>query len=67
VRNTSNIGEVRTNSKERRRGPMNFNEPEVLELGEARDLIETTIIPLDEEGPDAARTKLGGAIYVSEE
>jgi hypothetical protein len=46
---------------------MNFNEPEVLELGEARELIETTIIPLDEEGPDAARTKLGGAIYVSEE
>ena len=46
---------------------MNFNEPEVVELGEARDLIQETIIPFDEEGPAGARTKLEGAIYVSEE
>ena len=46
---------------------MNFNEPEVLELGEARELIETTLIPADEEGPVFDRTKLIGAIYVSEE
>jgi hypothetical protein len=46
---------------------MNFNEPEVLELGEARELIQTTIWPADEEGPVGARTKLEGAIYTSEE
>ena len=46
---------------------MNFNEPEVMELGEARELIQTTFIPLDEEGPVAARTKLEEPIYVSEE
>lgn len=46
---------------------MNFNEPEVLELGEARELIQTTLIPADEEGPVFARTELVKAIYVSEE
>lgn len=46
---------------------MNFNEPEVLELGEARELIQGGIYPGDEEGPAGARTKLEGAIYVSEE
>ena len=46
---------------------MNFNEPEVVELGEARDLIQETLIPSDEEGPVFARTKLEGAIYASEE
>lgn len=42
---------------------MKFNEPEVLELGEARELIQETAIPADEEGPVFARTKLDGAIY----
>ena len=46
---------------------MNFNEPEVLELGEARELIQETLVPADEEGPIFDRTKLNGAIYVSEE
>lgn len=46
---------------------MNFNEPEVLELGEARELIQTTIIPDDEEGPEGFRTRVLAAIYVSEE
>lgn len=46
---------------------MNFNEPEVLELGEARELIQETLIPADEEGPVFDRTKLIRAIYVSEE
>ena len=42
---------------------MKFNEPEVLELGEARELIQETVVPADEEGPVFARTKLQGAIY----
>lgn len=46
---------------------MKFNEPEVVELGEARDLIQETIVPADEEGPIFARTQLEGAIYASEE
>lgn len=46
---------------------MNFNEPEIVKLGEARELIQTTLIPLDEEGPEAARTKLAVAVYVTEE
>jgi len=46
---------------------MNFNEPEVLELGEAHELIQETIVPADEEGLMGARTKLAGAIYVAEE
>ena len=46
---------------------MNFNEPEVLELGEARELIQETAVPADEEGPIFDRTKLQSAIYVSEE
>ena len=46
---------------------MKFNEPEVLELGEARELIQETSIPADEEGPVFARTKFEGAIYVAEE
>jgi hypothetical protein len=46
---------------------MKFNEPEVLELGEARELIQETAVPFDEEGPIFDRTKLEGAIYISEE
>lgn len=46
---------------------MKFNEPEVLELGEARELIQDTVIPLDEEGPAGARTKLDSAIYTADE
>ena len=46
---------------------MNFNEPEVLELGAARELIQETLIPADEEGPMGARTKLDGAIYLADE
>ena len=45
---------------------MNFNEPEVLELGEARELIQETLIPDDEEGPMGARTKLNWVIYSEE-
>ena len=46
---------------------MNFNEPEVLELGEARELIQETQMPGDDEGPIFARTKNQSAIYNSEE
>jgi len=46
---------------------MNFNEPEVLELGEAQELIQETILPADEEGPMGFRTKLVIAIYLAEE
>jgi len=46
---------------------MNFNEPEVLTLGEASDLIQETLIPFDEEGPAGARTKLDSAIYLADE
>jgi hypothetical protein len=46
---------------------MNFNEPEVLELGQAHELIQETIFPADEEGPMGARTKLDSAIYLAEE
>ena len=46
---------------------MNFQEPEVMELGEARELIQETMIPDDEEGPVGFRTKLEGAIYLAAE
>ena len=46
---------------------MTFNEPEVMELGEVRELIQETIVPGDEEGPVGARMKNFGAIYVTEE
>jgi hypothetical protein len=46
---------------------MKFNEPEVLELGEARELIQETVIPADEEGLAGFRTKLDGAIYTADE
>ena len=46
---------------------MKFDEPEVVELGEAGDLIQETLIPADEEGPVGFRTKNQSAIYVSEE
>ena len=46
---------------------MKFNEPEVLELGEAHELIQETIVPADEEGPAGFRTKLEGAIYTADE
>ena len=44
---------------------MNFQEPEILELGEARELIQETMIPDDEEGPVGFRTKLESAIYLA--
>ena len=46
---------------------MNFQEPEVMELGEVRELIQETMIPDDEEGPAGFRTKLDSAIYVAAE
>ena len=46
---------------------MNFHEPEVVELGEARSLIQETGFPGDEEGPVGARTRNVWAVYVSEE
>jgi hypothetical protein len=55
------------NSKRKEDGPMNFQEPEVMELGEVRELIQETMIPDDEEGPAGFRTKLDSAIYVAAE
>ena len=46
---------------------MKFNEPEVVELGAAYELIQETLIPDDEEGPAGARMKNFTAIYVDEE
>ncbi|HEX5876448.1 MAG TPA: hypothetical protein VFY60_17500 [Pyrinomonadaceae bacterium] len=46
---------------------MNFQEPEVMELGEARELIQTTFYPGDEEGPEGFRMKNDGAIYAEAE
>jgi hypothetical protein len=46
---------------------MKFHEPEVVELGEARDLIQESQFPGEDEGPVGARTKNIVAIYVSEE
>jgi len=46
---------------------MNFQEPEVMELGEARELIQITFYPGDEEGPVGARMKNDSAIYIAEE
>ena len=43
---------------------MNFQEPEVMELGEARELIQTTFYPGDEEGPVGFRMKNESAIYL---
>jgi hypothetical protein len=57
----------RSISEERRIGPMNFQEPEVMELGEARELIQTSFVPGDEEGPDAFRMKNNVAIYLEAE
>ena len=45
---------------------MNFNEPEVLEIGEARELIQETLIPDAEESLMGQRTRNGVAIYVAE-
>ena len=46
---------------------MNFHEPEVVELGEARSLIQELPMPGDDEGPVGQRSKSALAIYVSEE
>ena len=46
---------------------MNFQEPEVMELGEARELIQTSFYPRDEEGPVGARMKNESPIYLAEE
>ena len=46
---------------------MNFQEPEVMELGEARELIQTSFYPGDEEGPVGARMKNESPIYLAEE
>jgi hypothetical protein len=46
---------------------MNFSEPEVMELGEARELIQETNMPGDDEGPVGARTWSPSAIYVADE
>ena len=46
---------------------MNFQEPEVMELGEARELIQTSLVPGDEEGPEGFRMKNIGAIYLEAE
>ena len=42
---------------------MKFNEPEVIELGAAHELIQETLVPDDEEGPAGARMKNVSAIY----
>lgn len=46
---------------------MKFHEPEVVELGEARDLIQETPFQGEDEGPVGAKTRNVLAIYVSEE
>lgn len=46
---------------------MKFNEPEVVELGAACELILETLIPDDEEGPTGARMKNESAIYMDAE
>ena len=45
---------------------MKFSEPEVMELGEARELIQETILSGDDEGPVGARMWSPSAIYVEE-
>lgn len=46
---------------------MNFQEPEVMELGEARELIELTFYPGDEEGPEGFKMRNSFAIYTEAE
>ena len=46
---------------------MKFHEPEVVELGDARSLIQETGFPGDDEGPVGLRTRNPLAVYVSEE
>lgn len=46
---------------------MNFQEPEVMELGEARELIQVLMVPDDEEGPVGFRTRNDTAIYLAAE
>ena len=46
---------------------MNFKEPEVMELGEARELIQEQPMPPEEEGPVGFRTRNAVAIYFTEE
>jgi hypothetical protein len=55
----------RSISEERRIRPMNFQEPEVMELGEAQELIQTTFYPGDEEGPVGFRMKNESPIYLA--
>jgi hypothetical protein len=57
----------RSSSEERRIEPMNFKEPEVMELGEARELIQELPLPPEEEGPVGMRTRNAVAIYFTEE
>ena len=45
---------------------MKFEEPEVLELGEAGALIQETLLPGDEEGFSGYRTRNQWPIYLSE-
>ena len=43
---------------------MNFQEPEVMELGEARELIQEIPFPGDAEGPVGQRMRNLEAIYI---
>jgi hypothetical protein len=43
---------------------MNFQEPEVMELGEARELIQEIPVSGDEEGPVGFRMKNFEAVYI---
>ncbi len=43
---------------------MNFQEPEVMELGEARELIQEIPVSGDEEGPVGFRMKNWEPIYI---
>jgi hypothetical protein len=54
----------RSISEERRIGPMNFQEPEVMEIGEARELIQEIPVSGDQEGPVGFRMKNFEAIYI---
>ena len=46
---------------------MNFQEPEVMELGEAQELIQLTFYPGEEEGPEGFKMRNSFAIYVEAE
>jgi hypothetical protein len=45
---------------------MYFNEPEVVELGLAQELVQDDIDPVNTEGADPSRIKRSSAVYVAD-